>query len=269
MFYSPITDSVMILALDLDDTLLRTDKSVSPANRAALRRWQEYGHEVVVATGRPPRNVPDVLPAEIASAPRIVYNGAQAIVDGEVIYDNPIPAADVRFMLEWTAQHVPDWYVGLEIDDRLYVNRHFAKPGPFEVADLMGLCELPAYKMLFFFPDGRREIDPLLAALPPTTRALVTPKFSLVQLCAGSADKAHALAYLVGRDARSLDDVVAIGDDINDVEMVRCSGLGIAVDNALPEVKAVATWITADANDDGVALAIERLLATGAPPATN
>ncbi|MCB0068124.1 MAG: HAD hydrolase family protein, partial [Caldilineaceae bacterium] len=100
MFYSPITNSIMILALDLDDTLLRTDKSVSPANRAALRRWQEYGHEVVVATGRPPRNVPDVLPAEIASAPRIVYNGAQAIVDGEVIYDNPIPAADVRFMLE-------------------------------------------------------------------------------------------------------------------------------------------------------------------------
>lgn len=90
-----------------------------------------------------------------------------------------------------------------------------------------------------------------------------------MQLCAGSADKAHALAYLVGRDARSLDDVVAIGDDINDVEMVRCSGLGIAVDNALPEVKAVATWITADANDDGVALAIERLLATGAPPATS
>jgi len=267
MFYLPASGCTMILALDLDDTLLATDKSVSPANRAALRRWQELGHEVIVATGRPPRNVADVLPAEILDAPRIVYNGAQAIVDGTIIYDNPMPAADVRFMLEWSAEHVPDWYVGLEIGDQLFVNRPFAKSGPFEVANLMHLSELPAYKMLFFFPDGRREIAPLLAALPPTTRALVTPKFSLVQLCAGSADKAHALAYLVEGKKCTLADVVAIGDDINDVEMVRCCGLGIAVQNALPEVKAAATWITADANDDGVALAIGRLLETGVLPA--
>ena len=269
MFYLLTSDCAMILALDLDDTLLCTDKSVSPANRAALRRWQEHGHEVIVATGRPPRNVAAVLPTEILDVPRIVYNGAQAIVDGTIVYDNPIPTADVRFMLEWTAEHVPDWYVGLEIEDQLFVNRHFAKAGPFEVADLMSLSDLPAAKMLFFFPDGRREIAPLLAALPPTTRALVTPKFSLVQLCAGSADKAHALAYLVGCNERALADVVAIGDDINDVEMVRCCGLGIAVENALPEVKAVATWITADANDDGVALAIGRLLTTGAPLAAD
>ncbi len=269
MFYATTRNQTMILALDLDDTLLRSDKSVSLANRAALQRWREHGHDVVVATGRPPRNVADVLPVEIADAPRIVYNGAQAFLDGRIVYDNPIPAADVRFMLEWTAQHVPDWYIGLEIEDRLFVNRHFAKSGPFEVADLMSLCDMPAYKMLFFFPDGRREIGPLLAALPPTTRALVTPKFSLVQLCAGSADKANALAYLVGLDERSLGDVVAIGDDINDIEMVRCSGLGIAVENALPEVKAVATWITAHANDDGVALAIDRLLAMPTQPHSN
>ena len=250
-----------VLALDLDDTLLRSDKSISAANLAAMERWLDCGHEIVVATGRPPRSVPPVLPNLLRRAPRIVYNGAQVIVEDEVVYTNPLPAADVRHMLEWIESSNETWYIGLEIDDTLYVNRHFAKPGHFEVADLAQLCERPAYKMIFFFPEGRGDIAHLLAAVPPTTRSLVTPKFDIVQLCAGGADKSTALDYLLRQRGRSLDAAVAIGDDINDLEMVRCSGIGIAVDNALPEVKAVADWVAPNNDADGVAFAIDRLLA--------
>lgn len=250
-----------LLALDLDDTLLRTDKSVSATNLDALERWLGAGHEIVVATGRPPRSVEPVLPVLLRHAPRIVYNGAQVIVDSKVVYANPIPKADVRQMLEWTERSGEAWYVGLEIDDTLYVNCDFAKPGRFEVADLMLLWEKPAYKMIFFFPEGRGDIEPLLAAVPPTTRSLVTPKFSIVQLCAGDADKATALKHLLATQRRPMASAVAIGDDINDIEMVRCSGVGIAVENALPEVKAVADWIAPDNDADGVAHAIYRLLA--------
>jgi Cof subfamily protein (haloacid dehalogenase superfamily) len=250
-----------VLALDLDDTLLRSDKSVSTANLAAIERWLAFGHEIIVATGRPPRSVEPVLPDPLRHVPRIVYNGAQAIVDDETVYANPLLIVDVRFMLEWAEASGEIWYIGLEIDNTLYVNRSFAKPGHFEVANLMQLCEQPAYKMIFFFPEGRGDIEPLLAAVPPTTRSLVTPKFDIVQLCAGSADKSTALDYLLTQQGRSLDSAVAIGDDINDVEMVRCSGVGVAVENALPEVKAVADWIVPDNNADGVAFAINRLLA--------
>lgn len=250
-----------VLALDLDDTLLRSDKSVSAANLAALERWMEAGHDVVVATGRPPRSVDPVLPALLQHRPRVVYNGAQTIVDDNVIYANPLRTADVLHMLEWTVRSTEQWFVGLEIDDTLYVNRPFDKPGPFEVTDLMALWEQPAYKMIFFFPEGRGDIAPLLAAVPPTTRVLVTPKFSIVQLCAATANKAVALEHLLAQRQRGMDTVIAIGDDINDVEMVRCSGYGIAVENALPEVKAVADWIAPGNDADGVAHAIERLLA--------
>lgn len=250
-----------VLALDLDDTLLRGDKSVSTTNLTALERWLDAGHDVVVATGRPPRSVDPVLPALLHHAPRIVYNGAQTIVDDQVVYANPLNKADVRHMLEWTERSGERWFIGLEIDDTLYVNRPFAKPGHFEVTDLMALWERPAYKMIFFFPEGRGDIAPLLAAVPPTTRVLVTPKFSIVQLNAGSANKATALEHLLAQRRRGMDAVVAIGDDINDIEMVHCSGYGIAVDNALPEVKAVADWIAPDNESDGVAHAIHRLLA--------
>lgn len=250
-----------VLALDLDDTLLRSDKSVSAVNLAAMERWLGNGHEIVVATGRPPRSVPPVLPDLLRHAPRIVYNGAQTFVGDEIIDARPLPTNDVLHMLEWAESSGETWYIGLEIDDTLYVNRNFAKPGHFEVADLMQLYQQPTYKMVFFFPEGRGDIAPLLAAVPPSTRALVTPKFDIVQLCAGNADKSTALDYLLKQRGRSLDSAVAIGDDINDVEMVRCSGVGIAVENALPEVKAVADWIAPDNDADGVAFAIDRLLA--------
>ncbi|MBW7881428.1 MAG: HAD hydrolase family protein [Caldilineaceae bacterium] len=249
-----------ILALDLDDTLLRTDKSIGPVTLAALRHWLAAGHLIVIATGRPPRSIDAVLPDELRCAPRIAYNGAQIIERGEVIYTNPIPREDVRAVLEWTAKHHPEWYVGLEIEDRLFLNRDLQKPGHYEVADLNTLWSEPAAKLLFFFPDGRDDVTPMLNALPPTTRAFVTPKFSMVQLCASTTDKAYALEHFLARKQRALADVIAVGDDVNDIEMVRCSGTGVAVANAVPAVKAVADWMTLSNDEDGVALVIKRLL---------
>ena len=250
----------MILALDLDDTLLRSDKTVSERTLAALRRWQAAGHEIIVATGRPPRHIPPVLPPELRTAPCIAYNGACAMVGGEVVYRSEISPADVRAVLQWTAANRPHWNVGLEIDDVLYLNRATSKPGPYTVADLWTLCDRPAAKVIFYFAGEREDTDPLVAALPAGTRALITPKFSLVQLCGCTTSKAGAIAHLLKERGLDFDSLVAIGDDVNDIEMLRCARIGIAVGNALDEVKAAADWITGDADDDGVADAIDRLL---------
>jgi hydroxymethylpyrimidine pyrophosphatase-like HAD family hydrolase len=110
------------------------------------------------------------------------------------------------------------------------------------------------------FAEEREDMDPLLAALPAGARALITPKFSLVQLCGRTTDKADALAYVLAERGLNFDSVAAIGDDVNDIEMLRRAGIGIAMENALDEVKAAADWITAAADNDGVAAAIDRLL---------
>lgn len=257
----------MILALDLDDTLLRSDKTVSERTLVALRRWLAAGHEVIVATGRPPRHIDAALPPELHSVPRIAYNGAHVIVDGRVIYRNELSADDVRAIIAWTEANRPHWHMGLEIEDELFLNRASSKPGRHTVADLMSLCDRAAAKVIFLFGEGREDMDPLLAALPAGARALITPKFSLVQLCGRTTDKADALAHLLAQRGLDFDAVAAIGDDVNDVEMVRRARIGIAVDNALDEVKAVADWVAAAADADGVAEAIDRLLATLTPSA--
>lgn len=251
-----------ILVLDLDDTLLLTDKSVSAAARAALQRWQATGNTIVVATGRPPRSIVEVLPPELDDAIRIVYNGARIVADGCTVFRNEIAPDDVRSILSWADSHAPHWCVGIEIDDELFLNRAVNKPGGYTVADLWQKSDNPAAKILFLFPDGRDDLAPLLAALPPSTRALITPKFSLVQVCGCHTNKATALEHLLRQWGRSFADVIAIGDDVNDVEMVAHAGIGIAVANAVPELLAIADWITAANDEDGVALAIDRLLGT-------
>jgi hypothetical protein len=251
----------MILALDLDDTLLRSDKTIGARTLAALQRWLAAGHEVVVATGRPPRWIGDVLPPELVAAPRIAYNGAHVIVDGNVIYRNEISAADVAAIVSWAEAKRPHWHVGLEIEDELYLNRASPKPGKHTVADLKTLCDRPAAKVIFLFAEGREDVSALVSALPPGARALITPKFSLVQLCGRTTDKADALAHLLASRGLDFNSVVAIGDDVNDIGMLRRAAIGIAMDNALDEVKAIADWTTGPADADGVADAIERVLA--------
>lgn len=256
----------MILALDLDDTLLRSDKSVTPRNVEALRRWLACGHEVVVATGRPPRWVAGVLPPELLPAPRIVYNGAQVIDDGRVLYRNEVTPDDVRAVVAWAQQHRPAWTLGLEIDNVLYLNRPAGKADAVIVEDLQTLCDRPAAKIIFPFAERCTELDILLAAMPRGVRTLVTPKFHLVQMCAAGADKADALAHLLAQRGLSFDDVVAIGDDINDVGMVRCARVGVAVANAIDEVLAVADVVTAANDEDGVAQALDLILAQQLAP---
>ena len=256
----PPPPNAKILVLDLDDTLLLADKSVTATTRAALVRWQTAGHVIVVATGRPPRSVAPVLPPELLDVVRIVYNGAHVVAGGQTIFRSEIAPEDVRTILRWADACAPHWCVGLEVEDELYLNRATQKPGHYTVTDLWQLCDRPAAKLLFLFSDGRDDLAPLLAMIPPSTRVLISPKFSLVQVCGQQTNKANALAFLLQRWGRTFADVIAIGDDVNDLELVQQAGIGIAVANSVPELLTLADWVTAANEEDGVARAIDRLL---------
>jgi hydroxymethylpyrimidine pyrophosphatase-like HAD family hydrolase len=117
----------------------------------------------------------------------------------------------------------------------------------------------PAAKILFFHQEIA-SLEAVLNCLPDGTRAMVSEKYNLVQILANNADKTHALRYLATHLGMDMADVIAIGDDINDVDMIRDAGLGIAVANAVPAVKAVAKRITLSNDEDGVAVIIEELL---------
>lgn len=249
-----------IAAIDLDDTLLRSDGSISNRTLTELIHWQNAGRQVVIATGRPPRTIGDALPDSLQSVPWVCYNGAEIRLNGECIYANHITADDTQSIVSLILEEMPSALIGLEIDGTLYLNRHAQRRTPYEVADLSSLC-LPSAKVLIF-SETQDPLPQLTSTLPATAQPLYSARYPhFIQILATDCNKASALHQLATTMNHSLEEFVAFGDDTNDVEMVADCGMGVAVANAVDEVKAVADQITATNNEDGVATMLAQLLA--------
>lgn len=254
----------IVAAIDLDDTLLRRDGTISARNVAALNRWLASGRQIVIATGRPHRSVGGCLPPGLHETPLICYNGAEIHINGLKVYENLIPPDAVRTIVEQVMAADPASTIGLEVNGELHLNRVMpARTTPYQVADLLEVARHSSAKVLVF-SDQLETLLPVWGTLPKTARTLLSAKYRFAQILAASADKAEALRVLTAEWGVTLDHVVAFGDDTNDVDMIRASGYGVAMANAVDEVIAVADYVTAHHEEDGVALVLERLLAEDA-----
>lgn len=249
---------ISVLAVDLDETLLRSDMSVSQRTLEVLAAWQAAGQRLVIATGRPPRSARKI-PEALLHLPCVCYNGAAIYQNGELFYSRAIPAADTWQIVNSLLAAMPDSRVGVEIDDILYVNRPTDRPGTQFTADLLAMRARPAAKIIIALDEYLKAI-PSANGLPPTAQVLLSEKYAVAQIMPSQASKAVALRHLMDKWGVAMEQVAAFGDDVNDVEMVEQAGLGVAMDNAVAEVKAVAKRITASNDEDGVALVVEELL---------
>jgi 5-amino-6-(5-phospho-D-ribitylamino)uracil phosphatase len=247
-----------VVAVDLDDTIVRSDGTISDRTLDALHTWEAQGGRVIIATGRPPRSTRRI-PDKLHHLPWICYNGA-VIHHGEtVLYEDFISGEDTRLIVEAILAAGPDVRVGVEIGDVLYINQPLDRPGAQHVADLLSVANQPAAKVLLSI-EHYRQIEPLLAAFPASARVLLSEKYNLVQIMPFTSSKERALRHLLEQWELSMANVVAFGDDVNDVEMVAEAGLGVAMDNAVDAVKAVADRITRSNDEDGVAVVLEELI---------
>ena len=251
---------ILVTAVDLDDTLLRSDGELSPRTLAALQAWLAAGRRVVIATGRPPRTIAEKLPALLQNAAWICYNGAEVRQQGNILYQNYIPSGVLPETIGRVLDQHPDATIGMEIDDLLWLNRERSRPGHYRVADLRTMAHLSTPKVLFF-SERLSELMAILEPPPAGTRLMPSGRYQFTQMMSSSADKASALHVLLNRWGLSAENVIAFGDDVNDVELLQAAGIGVAVANALDSVKAAADRITASNDDDGVALVLEELLA--------
>ena len=262
-----------VLAVDLDETLLADNNSVSPRTAAALGSWRASGRRIVIATGRPPRST-RMIPSFLHDFPWICYNGAWIEVQGIVLYQTAIPVEDAREIVVRIQATAPDCRLGVEMAGELYTNREGAWSGPHVVSDVLAYTDRPASKILTSLDEldaaqpgsfngqvtGERPSESFLRELPATARVLVSPKYDLVQLIPSGASKAAALRWLLERWDVGMDEVISFGDDVNDVEMIAEAGLGVAMANAVPEVRAAADRVTVSNVEDGVAVVLEEIL---------
>jgi Cof subfamily protein (haloacid dehalogenase superfamily) len=262
--------AIRLVATDLDGTLLRDDHTVSLRTQRALKAVQEAGAIIVLVTGRPPRFVPPLAAKLGLTGAAICCNGAilYDLASGELLEHTPMSSDVALAVVARLHEATPCVAFAVERGLRygcerayLELGGGFTRPEDDEIADVEVLCARLVTKLIArhpelsgpaYYPQARELVGDLAAV------TISGPRF--VEIGALDVDKATTLARYCARLGITHDQVIAFGDMPNDAPMLRWAGRGVAVANAHPEARAAADEFTASNMEDGVALALERLL---------
>ena len=260
-----------LAAIDLDGTLLHSSThAVTEGNAAAVREAVKNGAQIVLASGRQWMTINKVaelldLPSE---APIIAYNGAMIRTSGgETWYHQPLSADAAAKIVAYCAAN--GYHLNYYLDDELYVRDHtkwvdIYRQRTGTIAHITGnLGEF----------DGRQPTKLILVDTLETTNRLLThfqaefgdslyitkTEDEYLEFMDPSVNKGHALAEVAKHLNLTSDQCVAFGDSFNDTPMLEWVGLGVAMGNARPELKAIAQKIAPPADDDGVGTVLAEL----------
>ncbi|MFC3419154.1 Cof-type HAD-IIB family hydrolase [Salinicoccus hispanicus] len=283
---------VKLIALDMDGTLLTPSHEISPRNQAAIKRAMERGVQVVVATGRAFYEAHGVISKIDMKLPYICLNGAEVRNEShEILTTNALnselieQAADVFRAEDIFYQIYTDraiYTASIERDIEIFkdlASQMGHQPDESRIRSFMEeriergtLIETDDYKAIF---DREDENVLKLLASSSSKPKLVRAKNSLyeignlavsasaphnIELTHVNAQKGIALANVAEIMGIDMKDVMAVGDNLNDISMLKRVGTSVAMGNAASEVKGIADKVTATNTEDGVAIAIEEAL---------
>ncbi|UJF32738.1 Cof-type HAD-IIB family hydrolase [Paenibacillus hexagrammi] len=258
-----------LIAADLDDTLLRDDLTISQETVEAIHQAVAKGVTFTIATGRSFPSAAKIANRIGLNVPIITYQGAliKNLQDEEVLYERNVPLEAARFLLDFSEKrnlhlqlyHGDELYAG-EDNDKIKKYVSLSKT-PYLIGDLRQWIDIPQPKMLIVDEPTvcdqlREELLPLLGDQLHITKS----KPHYLEFMHKEGTKGHAIEFLAQHIGCGLDQVIALGDAWNDREMLQVAGMGVAMDNALPELKELANYVTRSNNEDGVRHVIEKFV---------
>ena len=262
------------LAIDLDGTLLVGD-DLSERNRLAVKAAHDAGFEIIIATARW-RHMAQRIGAEIGiNKPIIACSGAEVYLPetGKDIFDHRLPADFTNDLYELCNSH--RCIATITVDDDVILKLDGEPDMTQMPAEMKWVPQLSAVD----------HAAPRIAAIQGSAlnkeiKEILKPKYAdhvniydsigpsgkiVITITAKAANKGEALKISCDHLGISLSEVISFGDAENDIAMFDITGSAVAMGQADETVKAAAKTVTAANTEDGVAMAIDRLLKTGAP----
>lgn len=268
---------IQLLVIDLDGTTVGVSNQIQPAVYEAIQQARQRGVKVAIATGRMYCSALRFYQELQLTLPLMAYQGAliQDPATGYIHQHLTVPQAYVLELLELLDQPALQDSISLHlyINDRLYVRAILPETEayalrssiePIPVGDLRQVLQVEPTKVLAL----SRQVD-LINDLLRTLQQRYTPSElyltksvdTFLEATHPLVNKGTAVQYLaeevLGLQAEN---VMVIGDNFNDLEMLQYAGIGVAMGNAPEGVKAIANWIAPDVEQDGVAAAITEFL---------
>ena len=252
-----------LIALDLDDTLIHSDLSISDANREALRRAHKTGAKIVLSSGRNLTSMEKYARLLGLAGPDdyiVASNGAEivATATGRVLAETRLDGRLCREIADCLGSRGFSWQI-YENGGIYYKGRN---PYTEEDTRLTGMPNFPIEDEEAAFARGQPKIvvpgepgtlpalrDELLAEFEGRVEVLISKPYFLEILPAG-ADKGAALAVLAERLGLEMEKALSMGDGMNDIGMLKAAGFSCAPANAVPSAKAAARWVSPLSNDE-------------------
>lgn len=275
---------IKAIVVDADGTLLNCNHQIMPETKKALIKAQENGVKLVVASGRSLRRLFDIqkeLEMQKHQGLLIAYNGSQAMdcQTKEIIYNQPISVEEGKAVLSHLKQF--DIYPIIDQDDYMYLTDVFAPPVHYngdelnivmyesrggdyllcEKRDLAAFLDFTVNKILTF---GEPEYllthyEAMQQPFKDSLNCIFTAPFYF-EFTAKGIDKSSALKHILPQFNISNAEVISFGDSHNDLSMIEYAGIGVAMGNAVDEVKNTADYITATNDENGIVQALQHFL---------
>lgn len=246
-----------IIFFDIDGTLVDEQKKVQPSTRAAIEELKRQGHIVAIATGRPQFMFKE-LREDLGIDTYVSYSGQYVVLNGQVIYTNPIDKRSLEQMTEIALKHnhpvilVDDEEMKATVPDDEFVAQGFGM--------LLNYVSLATPDPLFYKKGFVYQASLFCSEEDQVLYDAIFPALSFIRWSPISADvlpaggsKLEGIRKITEKLGIPPERQYAFGDALNDMEMLSGIPNSVAMGNGLPEVKAVAKWVTKTNEDDGIA----------------
>jgi Cof subfamily protein (haloacid dehalogenase superfamily) len=264
-----------LIAIDMDGTLLNDHHEVTPEVYDALHAAKKKGVKIVLCTGRPVGGVHRYLESLQLNQEGdyvIAYNGAlvQNTHTNEVVSELSLNYQDLKDLYELSLE----LNTTMQFFDSAHLytpNRNISRYTVLEsYMTQVPLCyktldEVPADMVIpkVMFINEEEKLDKIIASIPPEFKEkyfMVRSSPFFYEILHPEVSKGNAVKQLASILGISQQEIIAIGDNGNDLTMIEYAGCGVAMANAIPEVKKAANFHTMSNNENGVAYAIQELV---------
>jgi Cof subfamily protein (haloacid dehalogenase superfamily) len=262
------------IAIDLDGTLLNSQTQLSERNRLAVEKCIGLGIPVIIATNRPERSVSRFLGAgltEVCSL--IVMNGATAKGRAPlaVLICATISSDIAGEIVQLVNKSEPAARITIEIDGFIFGSNTERSPEelwrtnsatPDMVCSIQeAIARMPAkIAVNGLGKDLSSLANEITQCYGVSVAVIPSDSHTFLNILNNKTSKSKALRKLLEPHGISLEETLAFGDDLPDLDMLQGCGISVAMANAIPEIKSIARYETASNDEDGVAVVLERML---------